>query len=464
MQYKAGPGRPLFRPGGTHLAAGLLIMAGIGLTHAADLLDVYRLAQTNDPAFEAARYTLEAVQQKLPQARAGLLPVVAANGSDGRTRADTTFSNTPTLTRDVKNWNWALQLTQPVIRIQNLFAYSESESLVEQAAAQFAQAEQDLVLRVGQAYFDVVVAEDGITVADAQVRAMGEQLAIAKRGFEAGTTTITDVHEARSRVDLARSQHVTTLNELEAKRSELEKVVGQMPDKLSVLRPSVVAPRPEPDDPQAWIGQAKENNPAVRAQRAALAASEATVNKNRAEHLPTVDFTASYGGNYSSGSLTTPVDYTTQTKSKVVGLQLNVPIFSGGATSAKVAEAIATRYKTRADLEVARRQAGGDARQAFAGIANGLAQIEALDSAVTSGQSAVKGNQVGYKLGIRINIDVLNAEQQLYTSQRDLTKARYDTLFQGLKLKAAAGVLSEADLAVINGLLGPRVVEAKLRR
>lgn len=444
------------------LAAGVLMVASVcHPVGAADLLEVYRLAQTNDPTFEAARYTLESVQQKLPQARAGLLPVIAANGNDNRTRANTTFTDTTPLERDVRNWVWTLQLTQPLIRVQNIYAYSESEALVEQATAQFAQAEQDLILRVAQAYFDVVVAEDGIAVADAQLRAMGEQLAIARRGFDTGTTTITDVHEAKSRVELARSQRVTALNELETKRSDLEKVVGQMPDPLSVLRPSVVAPKPEPDDPQAWIRQAKENNPVVRAQQAALSAAEATISKNRAEHLPTLDLTASYGGNYASGSLTTPIDYTTLARSKVVGVQFSMPIFSGGATSAKVAEAVANRYKTRADLEAARRQAGTDARQAYAGIANGLAQIEALDSAVESGKDAVKGNQVGYKLGIRINIDVLNAEQQLYTSQRDLTKARYDTLFQGLKLKAAAGVLSEVDLGTINALLVRRSLDKR---
>lgn len=442
-------------------ALGMLVIVSIGCASAADLLDIYRLAQTNDPTFEAARYTLEAAQQKLPQARAGLLPVVTASGNDGRTRANTTFSNTPTMARDVNTWNWSLQLTQPLIRVQNIFAYNESEAQVEQATAQFAQAEQELVLRVAQAYFDVVVAEDGIAVAEAQLRAMGEQLAIAKRGVELGTATITDVHEAQSRIALARSQRVTALNDLETKRSELEKVIGQNPQRLAVLRPAVVAPKPEPDDPQTWVGHAKENNPVVRAQKAALAASEATVNKTRAEHLPTVDLTASYGGNYASGSLTTPIDYATQARSKVVGVQLNIPIFSGGAISAKVGEAVASRYKTQADLEAARRQAANEARQAYAGITNGLAQIEALDSAVVSGESAVKGNQVGYRLGIRINIDVLNAEQQLYTSQRDLIKARYDTLFQGLKLKAAAGVLSEEDLSVINRLLMPRVSETK---
>lgn len=446
------PGRRM----GGRVVVGLLMVTAMEWVSATDLLDVYRLAQVSDPTFEAARYTLEALQQKLPLARAGFLPVVVANGSDSRTRSNTTYSSTPTLQRDVNTWNWTLQLTQPLIRVQNYYAYRESESLVEQATVQFAQAEQDLVLRVTRAYFDVVVAEDGIAVADAQITAMSEQLAIAKRGFKAGTTTVTDVDEAKSRIDLARSQRVTALNELEIKRSDLEKVVGQIPDKLAVLHPSVVAPKPVPDDPRAWIDQAKENNPLVRAQQAALAAAEATVNKNRAEHLPTVDLTASFGGNYASGNLTSPVDYSTQARSTVVGVQLNIPIYSGGATSAKVAEAVSNRFKTRADLEAARRQVGSDARLAYAGIANGLAQIEALDSAVRSGQNAVKGNQVGYKLGIRINIDVLNAEQQLYTSQRDLTKARYETLFQGMKLKAAAGVLSEEDLSAINGLLRAR--------
>lgn len=431
----------------------LIIVSICQPANAADLLEIYHLAQTNDPTFEAARYTLESVQQRIPQARAGLLPVIAANGNKNHTRSSASYDGAPALARDVNSRVWTLQLTQPLIRVQNVFAYTESEALVEQATAQFAQAEQELILRVAQAYFDVVVAEESIAVAEAQVHAMGEQLAIASRGFETGTTTITDVHEARSRIALARSQRVAAVNELETKRSELEKIIGQSTSPLSVLQASVVAPKPEPNDPQAWVGQARNNHPAVRAQQAALTAAEATINKSRSEHLPTLDLTASYGGNDASGNIASPVDYTTSAKSRVVGVQFSMPLFSGGATSAKVAEAEAIRYKTRADLEVARRQAGADARQAYAGIINGLAQIEALNSAVESGKNAVKGNQVGYKLGIRINIDVLNAEQQLYTSQRDLTKARYDMLFQGLKLKAAAGVLGEADLGVINGLL-----------
>jgi outer membrane protein len=422
---------------------------------AADLIDVYRLARDNDPAYESARHALEAVQQRIPQARAGLLPTIALSGGNSRNRSDVDFGqNAPAQDRDIRSWNWEVRLTQPIVRVQNVYARDEAESLAEQARAQFDEAGQELILRVAQAYFDVVAGEENIAVAQAQLKAMEEQLALARRGFDRGTTTITDTHEARSRVDLARAETVSAQNDLETKRAELEKIIGELPPSLAVLRPSSVAPRPDPDDARAWIGQARENHPRVRAQEAALRATEAAVRKNRAEHLPTLNLVASHGRNKASGSLDTPSDYSTAARSNVIGLQLNLPLYAGGATSARVSEAIAGRDRTRADLEAARRQAATEARQAFAGIASGLSRIEALASAVESGHSAVEGNRVGYQLGIRINVDVLNAEQQLHAARRDLTQARYETLMQGLKLKAAAGVLGEDDLMAINRMLG----------
>ncbi len=432
----------------------VLVLAGLSLSaHGETLLEIYRLAQGNDPTFDAARYAFEAAQQKVPQARAGLLPALNLNGNDNATVASSKFTNTPVVTRDVHAWTWTLQLTQPLIRAQNIYAYRESASLVEQARAQYTQAEQDLILRVTQTYFDVLVAQESIEVADAQVNAMGEQLALAQRGFETGTNAITDVHEAKSRSDLARAQRIAALNELEAKRAELEKVVGQSSNTLAALQPTVVVPKPQPDDARAWMEQARENNPAVLAPKAAVKAAEAEVSKNRAEYSPTLDLVGSYEHNYSSGTVGTPSTFATRASSSQAGVQLNIPLFSGGTTNSRVIEAIANKNKAAAELEVARRQSGTDARQAYAAIVNGLAQIEALESAVESSKSAVNGNQIGYKLGIHMNIDVLNAEQQLYTAQRDLLKARYDTLFQGFKLRAAAGVLTESDVQEVNGLL-----------
>ena len=432
----------------------VLALSCISLSaHAEDLLEIYRLAQGNDPTFEAARYAFEAAQEKIPQARAGLLPMLNLNGNNNATVASSKFTDTPLVERDVHAWTWSLQLTQPLIRLQNIYAYRESKSLVEQARAQYIQAEQDLILRVTNAYFEVLIAQGGIEVADAQVKATGEQLALAQHGYQAGTNAITDSHEAKSRSDLARSQRIAALNELEVKRAELEKVIGRSANTLAVLQPAVVVPKPQPDDARAWIEQARENNPAVLAPQAAVHVAEAEVSKNRAEYSPTLDLTASYGNNYSSGNVGTPSNFATRAKSSQAGLQLTIPLYAGGTTHSRVIEAIALRNKAAAELEVARRQSGADARQAYAAIVNGLAQIEALESAVESSNSAVKGNQIGYKLGIHLNIDVLNAQQQLYTAQRDLLKARYDTLFHGFKLKAAAGVLAESDVVEVNGLL-----------
>lgn len=436
-------------------AAGALLAVSLGLpAQAADLLEVYRLAQRNDPTFEAARYALEAVREKVPQARAGLLPVVNLTGSDSTTSASSRFDNGASVNRDVYAWNWTLQLTQPVLRVANWYALSESGAQVEQAIAQYAKVEQELVLRVARAYFDVQVARESIEVAERQVRAMQEQMDLSRRGFENGTNSITDVHEAKSRVDLARSQRVEAQNDLDSRHAELEKIVGNnVPVNFSVLTEAVAIPRPQPENPQAWIERARENNPAVRVPQAALLTAEATVKKSRADYAPSVDVVASYGRNFSSGSTVAPQDFSTKGDSVQAALQLTVPIFSGFATTSRVAEAVANRSRAAAELEIARRQAGTDARQAYAAIVNGLSRIAALQSAVESSQDAVKGNQAGYRLGIKVNIDVLNAEQQLYTAQRDLVKARYDTLLQGLKLKAAAGVLAAADVESINRML-----------
>jgi len=436
----------------------LPIAASIGMApiaNAVNLLEAYHIAQESDPTIASARFALEAIRQKIPQARANLLPVAAVTGNDGNTRADTEFTDVPPVDRNMKAWGWNLQLTQPLLHIDSIYAYRESGYLVEQAEAQYAQARQDLLVRVAQAYFGVIVAHDAIDAADAQVTALTEQLAQVTRGLQNGTHSQTDVDDTKSRLGSAKSQRVAAQNDLQSAQAELERITGQNwePTQLAALQGSLTPPAPQPADLRAWMEQARHDNPAVRSQQAALEAAKQDIKKNRADHLPTIDLVGNVGSNYASHSLTTPNDYSTRGTQHEVGVQLTVPIYSGGAINSKVAEAIANMNKAEADREAASRQAATDAQQAYAGVTNGLAQIEALNVAVESGQSAVKGNRVGYKLGIRINIDVLNAEQQLYTAQRDLSKARYDTLLQGLKLKAATGNLTEADLAQISAML-----------
>lgn len=437
------------------LVAGAIVLSAVALkADAADLLEIYHLAQANDPTFAVAFHGYAAAQEKSPQALAGNLPMVNLTGNRNFTDAQASFNGSTPARQGVYAWTWAVQLTQPIMRPQNILAYYESEAQVEAAGAEFTQAEQDMILRVAQAYFDALVAQETVASAEVQLQAMQEQGVVAKRGYELGTASITDSDEARSKAEQARAQLIAAKNDLETKLTEIEKLTGKPVEMLAGLKPAVVIPKPDPFDVSPWVEQAKDNNPSVRAQFSALRAAGFTVTKAKAENFWTLDFVGSYGANYSSGNLSIPTPYETRIKSSVAGIQFTVPIFAGGLNSSHLREAVANQSKLSAQLEEARRKAGADARQAYAGIVNGVSQAEALQSAVESGESSVKGNQAGYKLGLRINNDVLNAQQQLFVSKRDLAKAKYDTLLQGLKLKAAAGVLSEADVQAINGLFG----------
>ena len=447
--------------------------------HAEDLLSIYRQALTQDTVLEAAKFMLDAAHQKIPQARAGFLPTVNWTVNRARqsaitkltpaeTEKDTVANTNPELVQDpitdtteikkeaepldrvVRTYGWTLQLTQPIIRPVAWITYAQAGAQVRQAQAQYNLVQQDFVLRVAQSYFDVVVADNNVRVAVAQDSSVNMQLTLARRNFEVGTSTVTDVHEAKSRFELSKAQRIGAENELQAKLAELERITGKLPKKLAPLQTQVMPPLPSPLDLSSWMTKAKEQNPMVRVQTEAQEVASKEISKNRAGHLPTLDFTASRSSNYSSGSASSPTDLETRAKSNQFSLQLIVPIYSGGVIDSRVKESIAILNKANAELESARRQVATMARQAFSGVMNGHAQIEALTAAVTASKSSVDANKIGYKIGTRINIDVLNAEQQLFAAMRDLSKARVETFMQGLRLKASIGVLSEADLVELN--------------
>ena len=423
---------------------------------AADLLQVYRDALDYDAQYASARAARDAGQEKLPQGRAGLLPVISASANTTWNDIDFNSRRTGTPPVDVRyNTNgYTLTLTQPVFRWQNIEQYGQSKLQVVATDAQFAQARQDLILRVSQAYFDALLAQDSLNLAQAQKKAIAEQLEAAKRNFEVGTATITDTHEAQARYDLATAQELAAQNDLEIKRQALRQVIGKVPDSLASLRAQVQLQRPQPDDMTKWVEAAEAGSPLVQAQEAALEIADKEINKQRAGHLPTLDLVATRGRSSATGSLAlgTPAAGS-DTHSNTIGLQLTLPIFAGGAVMSKDREAVALREKARADLDNTRRSAALNARQAYLGVTSGMAQVKAYEQALISSQSALDSNKLGYEVGVRINIDVLNAQQQLFSTRRDLAKARYDTLVAQLRLKAAAGSLGEDDVQAINALL-----------
>lgn len=410
---------------------------------AADLIQIYQQALANDAVYQGARYSLRAGAEKITQGRAALLPTVGVNGS--YTRSGDSMQNSAN--------TWTLQLTQPLLRMANWETYQQGKLSVAASEAQFAQAEQDLILRVGQAYFDVLSAQDALSFLRAQKIAISEQLASAKRNFDVGTATITDTNEAQARYDLANAQEIAAQNDLEVALSRLQQIIGQVPAPLSTLRNNVQLSMPQPALIDPWISSAEQSNYSVVAQQVSLEIAQSEIKRNRAGHYPTVDLAV--GRNYTNqNSQLTP--YTNgRGYANSIGVQWNIPLYSGFSVNSKVDEAIALADKARADLDNARRTAVLNVRQAYLGVSNGLSQVKAYEAAEVSSLSSLESNRLGYQVGVRINIDVLNAQQQLFSTRRDLAKARYDTLMNGLKLKSAAGSLKEEDLAQINRLLGP---------
>jgi outer membrane protein len=435
---------------------------------AADLLSVYRDAMSYDAQFSAARASRDAGLEKLPQAKAGLKPQINFtadtkwNDTSTRLRVSPTLSLGPYIgpflgpfipTQSSARYNthsWGVSLAQPLFRWQNWATYKQAELSVATTEIQYSLAKQELIERVAQAYFDVLQAQEDVATADTQKTAIAEQLAAAKRNFEVGTATITDTHEAQARHDLVSASVIAAQNDLLVKKQVLMALIGKEPEELKGLKSGVQLAAPEPEDINQWVEAAGKDNLNVQLGKTAFEISNREFEKNRAGHMPTLDLVAQHGRQTNGNSA---LFGGTDTDATVVGLQLNIPIFSGGLTVSRTREAVALREKAKFDLDNVQRMAMLGARQAYLGVTSGLAQSKALEQALVSSQSALDSNKLGYEVGVRVNIDVLNAQQQVSSTRRDLAKARLQTLMGQLKLKAAIGTLNEQDIAAINGLL-----------
>jgi len=428
---------------------GMAVAAALaGPVRASDLLEVYNQAKGYDAQFAAAKAALDAGKEKGPQGLAGLLPNVAGSANTFWNRAEIQQTN------DLFTFNsngWTVQLTQPIFRWQNWEAYKQGELQVVQAEATFGAAGQDLVVRVAQAYFDVLQAGDNLEFVKANKTAIAEQLAQAKRNFEVGTATITDTNEAQARFDLAAAQEIAAINDLEVKQRALQLLIGDVPATLTPLRSTLQIESPAPNNMDEWVARAQDENFQVRAQQAAVEIAKREIERQRAGHYPTVDLVGNVSNNTNQNlAILAPRRTVDQTQ---IGVQIALPIFSGGSVLSRTREASALYEKSRSDLDNVRRTAVLDARRSFLNVSNGLAQVKALEQALVSSETSLQSNRVGYEVGVRINLDVLNAVQQVFSTKRDLAKARYDTIINGFRLKQAAGNLTEDDIQRANALL-----------
>jgi outer membrane protein len=425
----------------------LALALAFGNASAADLVTLYRDALVSDPVYQAARAQHQATLERLPQARSGYLPQVNGTGSLFRNHA----ARDGAPDRDYTTKTAAITLAQPVFRMQNWIAIGQAEQQVLQAQAVLANAQQELGLRVAQAYFDVLLAQDNVALSETQKTAIDQQLAQAKRNFEVGTATIVDTLEAQARYDQSVAKEIADKNDLEVKRRALQVLLGKAPDGLVPLKEPLALATPDPNNIEEWVKAAGDTSFQVAVARANVEIAQREVERQRAGRLPTVDLSANVARQDDPNSALPPVSTTATVGS--VGLTLSIPLYTGGLVQSRIREALALRDRANQDLENSQRSVAQAVRANFLNVTSGIAQVRALEQALVSTQSQLESTILGRDVGVRTSVDVLNAQQQVFQTRRDLQQARYNYLLNTLRLKSAAGQLTEADVERVNRAL-----------
>ena len=434
----------------------LFVAVGAALAlpaHAQSLIDLYQSARSFDASYQSAKSQYDATLAKADQAKSAILPV--ANLALGASRSSQEITPDLGSNRSYGTETATLSASQPLYRPANWATYHQGLKQLKLAQAQLLSADQDLIVRVGQGYFDVLAAQDNLTFVKAQKTATAEQLASAKRNFEVGTSTITDTREAQARYDLVIAQEIAAENDLRVKKIALDQLVGKDNAQPLTLALPLKLPALQPSDVNVWVQQSETVHPVIGQSQIALDVAQLETQKAKAGHKPTLDLNVNYSAiNNMEGSSTAGIS--THVNAGTIGLSFNLPLFAGFATQNRIRETVALEEKARNDLEGAKRAVAQGTRTAFFGVLSGQGQVAALEAAEASSQSALDANKLGYQVGVRINIDVLNSQSQLFDTKAKLAKARYDVLLGGLKLRQANGTLKADDLQSVNALLLPR--------
>jgi outer membrane protein len=432
-----------------------LAIAAAAPSYAQSLSELYVAARGYDATYQSAKSQFDATLAKAEQAKASLLPTVGLSATANQYNTD---AKEPT----AKTYDWTDQkvgvsASQPLYRPANSATYDQGLQQVKLANAQLATAEQELMVRVGQAYFDALASRDSLEFVRKQKAAVSEQLASAKRNFEVGTATITDTREAQARFDLVLAQEIAAENDLRVKGIALQQLVGTSTAAPLALKEGAELPHSGTDDAEAWVTKAQSQHPALQQLQVALDVAKLETKKAEAGHQPTLDLVGGYQYSASQGTLSSTTGKAINSSAGVasVGLSFSLPLYAGNAVTNRVRETLALQAKADTDLEASKRTISQGVRTAYFGVQSGLAQIKALEAAEASSQSALDANKLGYQVGVRINIDVLNSQSQLFDTKTKLAKARYDVLLGGLKLRQAAGVLQRDDLDSVSKLLAP---------
>lgn len=420
----------------------------------ADLVDILHRAQEHDAHWAAARAARAAGEEKRSQATALFMPTLSLTGNYQSQHSDVEYKGTTPFTAGDNRYetgDYGANLTLPLFRAQNIAQSGQLRSQAALAGRQYDQARQEFLLRVAQSYFEVQIASDSLELTEAEIVALIEQRNQADARFRAGVGTVTDLHDAKSRLALANARRIAAQNELALKRQALARVAGPTTEALAGLGPETRLTPPSPNAVEPWIEQARSRNPVLLAQDEAVRVAEREVDRNRGAHYPTLDAVAAYSHSRSTGSLYTDVG--SEINSRRAGVELQLPLFQGGATASRVREALANLERTRSEREDTLRQVEALVREAFLSLEHGRALTESLNEAIFAAEQLADSARLGMQAGLRTRSDVLDAEQRLFGARREYTKARYDYLLNLLRLQAAAGSLDEQAVAAVNRFL-----------
>lgn len=433
------------------LASLALAIALVNSAHALDLAEAYVKARSNDPRWSAANNTYRAEQAGVAVGRSSLLPNIVANGSVSQNE----FEQKSGGSYDYEATQWSAKASQPIFRADAWYGYQRAKAASSQAEAALHSAEQDLALRVTQAYFSVLSAQETLVYSESEEAAYARQQDQAQQRFDVGLIAITDVLEARASYDGSRANHITAEADLNTAQENLAAIIGEAPGKLAPLKPDAPMIKPVPADPEAWAKLARERNPDIVAAQKNVETARAATAQTRSGYFPSVDIYASYSDTDRNGG-TGNIFFSSQNGSTTsYGVEANWALFSGGGTYAASKQASYRAAAAQDQLTLTERSVVNSARTAFLNVAAGSYRVDARKQAVASNESSLDATQAGYEVGTRNIVDVLLAQRNMYAAKRDYAAARYDYVINSLKLKAASGQLSQVDISELNSWLDP---------
>ncbi len=424
----------------------LPLVALPALTHAENLLDIYQLAADSDPTLRAAEAGHSASLEIKPQSRALLFPSIDLSANKTANRQDIKLSTNSPGVVNFESSGYSINLVQPVFNFGIYAGLRQADARIGQADAEYASAQQDIIVRVAQRYFDVLAAQDNLEFVRSEKTSIQRQLEQSRARFEVGLIPITDINEAQARFDLTVSQEIAADNQLAASREMLREITGRFHESLASVRKQIPLPAPEPADVEQWTDTALKQNLQITAAQFAAQVAREEIGVRRAASYPTLDIVGSYslaesGGGRFGGS---------EVQGSSIGLQLNAPLFRGGLNGSRTREAEFLHNQASEVLEQQQRTVSRQTRVSYLTVLAHISRVKALEQAVVSNQAALEASQAGLEVGTRTPVDVLDAQRALFSAKSDYARARYDYIVESLRLKQAAGTLSPADLQQIN--------------